>query len=87
MLYVSSFWKMHQRFNEKKSSFSQKIFWPDFGSKGVKNCQMLVRFSGKIGQIVSQILKNFSQILIIIKLIQGVCQVGEVRKVGEFCFS
>ena len=36
-----------------------------FGQIFVKNGWILVRFSGKIGQIVSQILKNFSQILII----------------------
>ena len=35
---------------------SQK--WSDFG-------QILVRFSGRIGKIVSQIFENFSQILII----------------------
>ena len=38
-----------------------------FGQMFVKNARILVRFSGKIGQIVSpsQILENFSQILII----------------------
>ena len=48
--------------------FSTKIhgdkyfFWSDFLAK---MGQILVRFSGNIGQIVSQILENFSQILII----------------------
>ena len=41
------------------------VSWSDFLSKIVKNGQILVRFSGKIGQIVSQIFANFSQILII----------------------
>ena len=35
----------------------------------VKNGRILDRFSGKIGQIVSQILENFSQILIISTLV------------------
>ena len=34
----------------------QNVFWSDF----VKNGRTLVRFSGKIGQIVSQIFENFS---------------------------
>ena len=45
-----------------------KIFlfsWLDFLSKIVKNGQILVRFSGKVGQIVGQVFANFSQILII----------------------
>ena len=41
------------------------VSWSDFLSKIVKNVQILVRFSVKIGQIVSQIFANFSQILII----------------------
>ena len=41
------------------------VSWSDFLSKIVKNGQILVRFSDKIGQIVSQIFANFSQILII----------------------
>ena len=36
-----------------------------FGQIFVKNGWILVRFSGEIGQIVSQILESFSQILII----------------------
>ena len=42
-----------------------KIVWSDFGSKCVKYGPILVRFSGEIGQIVSQIFQNFSQILLI----------------------
>ena len=41
------------------------ISWSDFGQKG----RILVRFLCKIGQIVSQILENFSQILIISTLV------------------
>ena len=55
---------------QRKKSLSQKIFRPDFGSRWVIN---EVRFSGKIGLIVneifSQILGNFSQILIISTLV------------------
>ena len=40
-----------------------------FGQIFVKNGWILVRFLGKIGQIVSQILENFSQILIISTLV------------------
>ena len=36
-----------------------------FGQIFVKSGRILVRFSGKIGPIVSQILETFSQILII----------------------
>ena len=43
----------------------QNVFWSDFCQKWSDFGQILVRFSGKIGQIVSQILKIFSQILII----------------------
>ena len=43
----------------------QNVFWSDFCQKWSDFGQILVRFSGKIGQIVSQILENFSQILII----------------------
>ena len=45
------------------------VSWSDFLSKIVKNGQILVRFFGKIGQIVSQIFANFSQILIISTLV------------------
>ena len=43
-----------------------------FGQIFVNNGRILVRFSGKIDQIVSQILENFSQILIISTLLKGV---------------
>ena len=46
-----------------------KIFWSDFGLKWSDFGQILVRFSGKIGQIFGQILENFSQILIISTLL------------------
>ena len=41
------------------------VGWSNFLSKIVKNGQILVRFSGRIGQIVCQIFANFSKILII----------------------
>ena len=41
------------------------ISWSYFGQKRSNVGQILVRFLGKIGQIVSQILENLSQILII----------------------
>ena len=41
------------------------VSWSDFLSKIAKDGQILVRFSVKIGQIVSQIFANFSQILMI----------------------
>ena len=47
--------------------------WSDFFVKNSQNGQILVRFFGEIGQIVSQIFANFSQILIISTLIY-VCQ-------------
>ena len=43
----------------------KNVIWSDFCQKWSDFGQILVRFSGKIGQIVSQILKIFSQILII----------------------
>ena len=43
----------------------QNVFWSDFCQKWSDFGQILVKFSGKIGQIVSQILESFSQILII----------------------
>ena len=58
------------KIQRKKNSLSKKIFRQDFGSRWVIN---EVRFSGKIGLIVneifSQILGNFSQILIISTLV------------------
>ena len=36
----------------------QNVFWSDFCQKWLDFGQMLVRFSGKIGQIVSQILES-----------------------------
>ena len=41
------------------------VSWSNFLSKMENNGQILVRFSGKIGKIDSQIFANFSQILII----------------------
>ena len=41
------------------------ISWSDFGQKKSNFGQILVRYLGKIGQIVSQILEDFSQIIII----------------------
>ena len=43
----------------------QNVFWSDFCQKWLDFGQILVRFSDKFGQIVSKILENFSQILII----------------------
>ena len=43
----------------------QNVFWSDFCQKWSDVGQILVRFSGTIGQIVSQIFENFNQILII----------------------
>ena len=48
-----------------KECFLPKMCWSYFWSKLVKKGQILVRYSGKIGQIVSHILENFSQILLI----------------------
>ena len=42
-----------------KEVFGQKYFGQIFGQNGTK----MVRFSGKVGQIVIQILENVSQIL------------------------
>ena len=67
-----------QRFMETKSFFSQKL---------VKNAQILVRFSGKIGQIVSHVLENFSQILIISiswNSVQIPIKIEISRKIGNF---
>ena len=50
-----------------------------FGQIFVKNDRILVRFSGKSGQIVSQILENFSQILLISTL--------SMKGIIQFCFS
>ena len=47
----------------------QNIFWSDFCQKWLDFGQILVRFSGKIGQIVSQTLENFSPILIVSTLL------------------
>ena len=41
------------------------VSWSDFGQKRLSFGQTLVRFLGKIGQIVGQILENFGHSLII----------------------
>ena len=43
----------------------QNVFWSEFYQKWLDFGQILVRLLGKIGQIVSQILESFSQILVI----------------------
>ena len=68
MLYFSSLGKCTKD-STRKRTLAKKIFGSDFGSKWVKNCQILVMFSGKIGQIVIQIFGNFSQVLIVSKLV------------------
>ena len=57
--------------NSKKIIEIFPVSWSDFLSKIVKNGQILVRFSGKLGQIVSQIFANLSQLLIISTLFLG----------------
>ena len=52
------------------------ISWLDFGQKG----RILVRFLGKVGEIVSQIFENFSQILIISKL--KPCRILLLQRIG-----
>ena len=49
----------------------QNVFWSDFCHKWLDVGQILVPFSGKIGQIVCQILESLSQILIISTLHLG----------------
>ena len=46
----------------------KNVFWSDFCQKWLDFGSDLVRFSGKIGQVVGQILESFSQILIIFTL-------------------
>ena len=52
------------------------VSWPDFLSKIVKNGQILVRFFGKIGQILA----NFSQILILSTLPTHVTSLNYILK-------
>ena len=59
-----SFWKMYWGFIERKRSQSLYDTQIYLGQILVKKGRILVRFLGKIGQIVSQILENFSQFLI-----------------------
>ena len=54
-----------------------------FLSKSSNICQILVRVLGKIGQIVGQILENFSQILMIsILLIFCLCNIYNALVIG-----
>ena len=57
--------KIHQDKEVIKLMEYTNISWSDFGQKISTLGQILVRFLGKIGQIVSQILENFNQIQII----------------------
>ena len=45
------------------------ISWSDFGQKSSNFGQILVRYLGKIGQILSQIFETFNQILMISTLV------------------
>ena len=49
----------------------ENIFWSYLCQKWSDFGQILVRFLGKIGQIVGQIFKNLSQILIVSTLLKG----------------
>ena len=58
-----------------------------FGQIFVKNGRILVRFSGKIGQIVSQIFECFSQILIASTLSDGLKKEASGLKIQMFLSS